>query len=452
MPPVPERAPMTTAAQVRIFIVIALSALGFGLTLYVFYPGVMTYDARYIYGDIAKHFLGDWQSPVMAVFWALIDPIAPGPGSIFLATAAIYWLAFALIGVALARYSVAALLLPILALSPPSFVLVGIIWRDVLFAATWLLAAALVFSVAESGAGRRWAQGFALLLLVFGVLLRPNSVPAAPVLTAYIFWPAGRTFKRTALLYVQAFLAFVALVPAVYYGVLGAKRQNPLHQIFVFDLAGISFFTKQNQFPVTWSDSETALLYSSECYQADQWDRYWTLKPCDFVMAKLEGEKIFGTSVLADAWQRAVTEHPSAYLRHRLAFMRTFLFGSNLVMWTTDITNTERIVFSERPEFMRLVALHDTLRPTLLFRQGTWLLLCAGLAILALWRRDTPAGAFVLGVCGSAVLYVATYFFVGVASDYRYSYWAVLAGLSGSVILLVRLLNSRKVVKPPRPS
>ncbi len=34
--------------------VAALIAAGFGLTLLVFYPGVMTFDAKYVYEDIAK--------------------------------------------------------------------------------------------------------------------------------------------------------------------------------------------------------------------------------------------------------------------------------------------------------------------------------------------------------------------------------------------------------------
>ena len=30
----------------------------------IFYPGIMTYDAKFVYEDIAKGVLGDWQSPV----------------------------------------------------------------------------------------------------------------------------------------------------------------------------------------------------------------------------------------------------------------------------------------------------------------------------------------------------------------------------------------------------
>jgi hypothetical protein len=47
----------------------ALLAVGFGLTLLIFYPGVMTYDAKFVYEEIANGTLGDWQSPVMVWLW-----------------------------------------------------------------------------------------------------------------------------------------------------------------------------------------------------------------------------------------------------------------------------------------------------------------------------------------------------------------------------------------------
>src|SRR5687767_817152 len=86
-------------------LVAAMTAAGFVLTLYVFYPGVMTFDARYVYGYVATRAYGDWQSPVMTVLWSLIDPIAPGPASMFLLTAALYWLAFGLLALTMARRS-----------------------------------------------------------------------------------------------------------------------------------------------------------------------------------------------------------------------------------------------------------------------------------------------------------------------------------------------------------
>src|SRR5450432_973007 len=102
--------------------VAALIAAGYGLTLAIFYPGVMTYDAKFVYQDIASGVLGDWQSPVMTVLWRLIDPVAPGPSSMFLLIATSYWLGFGLLSFALARRSTwLGLSLPLLVLSPPAF-------------------------------------------------------------------------------------------------------------------------------------------------------------------------------------------------------------------------------------------------------------------------------------------------------------------------------------------
>jgi hypothetical protein len=415
---------------------ILLTAAGYALTLVVFYPGIMTYDAKFVYQDIASGVLGDWQSPVMTVLWSVIDPLAPGAASMFLLIATSYWLAFSFISFALARRgSRLALLLPLLALLPPAFVFVGIIWRDVLFATVWLLAAAIVLVSVESGARVRISmQILALALCAFGVLLRPNGLIAAPVLIAYVLWPTRVSLKRTAILFVPAMVGLFGVVQVIYYGTLGATRQRPLQSIMVFDLGGISHFAKENQFPVTWTGPQNDLLLNG-CYQPTQWDIYWRLEPCDFVMHKIEGEeKLFGTSAIPAAWARAIARHPLAYLHHRAAFMWNFLGAENLTMWVADVEHPTEKIFADRPAFMALVSLHDALKPTPLFRAGAWLLLCIIVCGLASRRRATPESAFAFGVCGSATVYVLSFLAVGVASDFRYAYWAVLAGIAGGVV------------------
>ena len=99
--------------------VAVLLAIGFALTLAIFYPGVMTFDSKYLYEYAVKGTMGDWQSPVMVWLWGLIDPIAPGAGSMFLLIAATYWLGFGLLSLTLASCGrSAALLLPLLAMAP----------------------------------------------------------------------------------------------------------------------------------------------------------------------------------------------------------------------------------------------------------------------------------------------------------------------------------------------
>jgi hypothetical protein len=433
-----QRSPESAQAKHGRLMAAGLAAAGFGLTLLIFYPGIMTFDAKFVYEDIAKHTWGDWQSPAMTVLWALIDPVAPGSASMFLLTAAAYWLAFGLLGFTLAGRSAGlGALPPVLALLPPAFVLVGALWRDVLFAVTWLLAVVLTFAVTDRSPRRRLpVQILAFALCCLGVLLRPNSIVAAPLLAIYIVWPLQMRWKRTAILFVPAIAAFFGFVQLIYYGVLGATRQHPLQSIMIFDLGGISHFTKENQFPVTWNERDTALLLNG-CYRPTEWDLYWRLEPCKFVMHKIETEeKLFGTPAIPQAWARAVLQHPIAYLEHRASFMWNFLSGSNLTMWVANIEKPNEAVFPERPAFAVLMVIHDVLKPTVFFRAGFWLLACLLILAMAWRRRHTPEGAFAIAACGSASLYVLTFFSVGVASDFRYSYWVVLASIAGLTALL----------------
>jgi peptidoglycan/LPS O-acetylase OafA/YrhL len=78
---------------------------------------------------------------------------------------------------------------------------------------------------------------------------------------------------------------------------------------------------------------------------------------------------------------------------------------------------------------------NNALVGTPLLRAGTWLALCAVVCFAGWRRRDTAAGAFAIGAGGSAVIYVLTFAAVGVASDFRYAYWALVAGLAGAVVI-----------------
>jgi hypothetical protein len=159
-------------------------------------------------------------------------------------------------------------------------------------------------------------------------------------------------------------------------------------------------------------------------------------------MRKIEKEeKLFGTPAITKAWASAIARHPIAYLEHRAGFMWNFLGGSNLTMWVANIEKPDETVFPDRPAFALLMIVHDVLKPTVFFRVGFWLLACLLMSALAWRRRDTPEGAFTIAACGSASLYVLTFFPVGVASDFRYGYWTVLASIAG----LSALLGSAKI-------
>ncbi len=145
----------------------------------------------------------------------------------------------------------------VLAFTPPAFFFAGLIWRDILFADVWLFAAALTYATTSRPAAIRWpAQTIAMLLVGLGVLLRPNAIIAAPLLAAYVMWPAAFHWKRVALILIPGIVAGYALIHTVYYTVLNAERLYPLHSVFVFDLGGITYYSGENRFPVEFTPDQ----------------------------------------------------------------------------------------------------------------------------------------------------------------------------------------------------
>src|SRR4029079_1936265 len=149
---------------------------------------------------------------------------------------ATYWLGFGVLSLALAsRGKASALLLPLLAMTPPALSLAGVIWRDVLFATCWLLAATVAFAVSERPSPiRLTGQVLSLVLVTLGILLRPNALLAAPILAAYVVWLSLVSLRKVAILYVPAAIGLFGIVQLVYYGILDAKRQHPLQTIMIF--------------------------------------------------------------------------------------------------------------------------------------------------------------------------------------------------------------------------
>jgi hypothetical protein len=87
-----------------------------------------------------------------------------------------------------------------------------------------------------------------------------------------------------------------------------------------------------------------------------------------------------------------------------------------------------------------------------LSRVGTWLLACVTVFAFAWSRRSTPLGAFAIAICASAIMYMLTFFIVGVASDFRYGYMAVLMAIAGGITIaapICRELGSSVLKKRP---
>jgi hypothetical protein len=436
-----------------------IASAGFGFTIWLFYPGMTTHDALAVYDQAHAGRFGDWQPPLMGVLWVLLEKLLGyGPQALFVPTAALYWLGFLLVFIALRETGSprAWLALPI-ALLPPLFNLIGTLWRDVIFSELWLVAFGLgMLAGNRAGLARVLLTIPALATFMVGYWLRPNALFAAMPLLVYLLWPRNWRWKREILAAIPLLIGLQASTYVVNYVWLKAKEDHVVFSIFVFDLAGISHFSGQNVFPIADWTPEQFETVRTICYQPSYWDAMWW-PVCAFAMERINrddppGTKLFGSPRLRAAWLKAIIDHPAAYAQHRLAHFRSLMVGENMVLFNQNTSGQWRFLsvkssFYSRFEFATLW-LHQH---TPLFRGLTWLLLslCTGLAGLRL--ADGRAKAAVLTLSGSAIVYTLTYVLFGVAAEYRYVYWTALSSLVATVIVMVKWKNDRRSPQEPAP-
>ena len=81
------------------------------------------------------------------------------------------------------------------------------------------------------------------------------------------------------------------------------------------------------------------------------------------------------------------------------------------------------------------------------FRVVFWLVL-AGTCILAAPRCSAQSRRLVTALSLSSLIYLVTYFFVGVASNFRYAYWPVLAtGVTSIIVACEAVAAGRRAAR-----
>ena len=113
--------------------------------------------------------------------------------------------------------------------------------------------------------------------------------------------------------------------------------------------------------------------------------------------------------------------------------MARFLSRDVLLIPVLDLNEPSRRMHVTNPLFTAMVAVQNVLQPIWLLSLGFWLAVAILVCALAWPLRATPAGAFAFGATGSGVVYLLSFLPFGVASDFRYGYWCVLASLVGAV-------------------
>lgn len=432
----------------------ATAALGAALTLVVFWPGLMSADSAWQYAQaLDLRPLDDSVPPLMTLAWRLLDRLVPGPGAMFALLAAAWWggIAAVVSFLPLRRVAMIALVLGI-GLFPPTFVVLGHVWKDVAMAAALLWAAAAILAHARARRAR-WRM-LALLALAVACAMRHNAILAVLPLLAWLCWPAsvapahagnqvrGTTRgERTRSAMTFLLLASVlAAAPGAFTHAVRARPTQAWTVVALWDLAALSIATERvlippgtTYLPVTVDELRSVYVpYANPPLFG--LGKFYVSLYVPYAPPKAHE--------LQRAWLAAVAEHPVDYLRHRARLARYLLLGIPHELPRELVYVPARIVppgvayappavDADAPGF-RLI---EWLRPTPLFGGALYLALAAAALLAA--RGNNAHRPVVTALAASSWANALPLLVISGSAEFRYLAWSVLAALLACAFALV---------------
>jgi hypothetical protein len=154
-----------------------LCVLCFALTIWSFYPGLMTADSIAGLSEGRNNSYSDILSPLMSYLWGIFDPVIEGPGLMLIFQNLIFWSACAVFWRATYKKSFwLGLALILFAFLPQIISQLPFIWKDIGLGASLFLASALVYLADKEK--DKTALLISPLFLFYGYAVRLNALPA----------------------------------------------------------------------------------------------------------------------------------------------------------------------------------------------------------------------------------------------------------------------------------
>jgi hypothetical protein len=437
---------------------VAIGVVGFTTVVLVSRPGFMSPDSVDQLQQARNLSFSDDHPPLMALIWAGLDAVVPGPLGMLLLFNALYWGALV---ACFRRLSLPPPLrlacLAITAFLPPLYVNLGVIWKDILMqgALLALLASCLSFARAR----RTSALALALFWSTLAIGSRHNASAAVWPLLAFAAAAHPRLaslsgMRRATAALATSFVAIVLIYQALAVAFRPFTRETHFWQTTaLFDLAGTSLEEKEVLFDRdigSLRDGATLADIARSYSPRDHLELYRCRKRgCRPLLAGIEEpDKL---ALLARNWLSVVSHHPLAYLRHRAVVYR-HLIG----LEEQPVVNFPFIVknpwgYVPHPSGIRnvVVGMLDRLVPTPLFSPWIYLLISCATFVLGGVAVARGGSALPLVLSASGLLYHATFFFLAGSPNYRYSLWTMMCAVLAALALhgalgAIRSLGTRR--------
>lgn len=419
-----------------------LSLFGLIMTLIAFYPGIVSSDAIDQYQQGSRFIFTDWHPPVMSFIWSITDKIIPGPFGMLLLECLMYWGSLLLLSLSIpAKHKYLSLSVIIVGFMPFALGTLSHILKDVFHAVTWMLAVGLVVMANRNETGKKKIVIFAGMILITGSMFRFNAIfGLIPLSWLLVADNKPWAWRKLAFAFILFPLCAILLTSVFNYKILNASKSKAFQSLIVFDIGGMSHFSDANYFKEEWSDEEDRKI-RNECYDSRSWNSYaWG--SCGFVLKNLVASGTWDDGSLMGKWLEAIYHHPTAYLQHRYENFKNLLLEPGGILEDRTASNSLGFEYKKTEAFAALQDITNFLRDTPLFKPGFWLIVSLAFSLYGLISCKGEWKNLIIALNTSSFLYLLAYLFVGVASDFRYAYWSIMA-TSVSVPFILLSIKTR---------
>jgi hypothetical protein len=433
---------LVASGSVLALLVVALFALNVALH----YPGTMNSDSISQYAEATSGHYSDWHPPVMAWVWSLLRHVGDGPGPFLVLHLALYWSGFGLLadGMRRAGHPRTALLMALAGAFPPFLYLNATVAKDAGMVCSWLAAVGAIFWFRAQS--RRiplyWGAAIAALLL-YGTLVRSNALFGLGPLLLYALAPARwlRTPRLMAGAVVIAVLA-IPLTQQLNRVLFHPDERNPVQSLFLFDLLGIAAHAHDPALLEPRATLSAADLRA--CYTPYWWDPLSPWGHCEKRVHRPDNSHATYGEGLPVQWAKTIAAHPVAYAEHRLKHFNSeilFAVPPKHIRLTPEYQNDD-IAHSRMEAVTARDIKLDLLRKNPFVWPVTWMVW--GLGLLVFLARQPSFGSVLLArtLVVSELAYSSAYLVIGVATDMRYHYWSLIAGLVATVLVMPQLVDA----------
>lgn len=301
------------------------------LFLWVFYPGQLSPDSLSIYANAVTHQYSDHHPPLMGYLWHYLNLIVAGPLLMYLINLGLIWgclyiLAFKIFTYKKNKYlHYYVLLIPLI---PHVACYAGFVWKDLVFTYGYgLISAYLALKTL-----REEKAPLSTSLLLGALLFYATAVKyqAQFILPLLVFWYAlvQSQFKvlKSFLIAVplSLFLIFaIHTVNSYLVNTQGPGSSNSWKYVKMYDLAGMSVRENKVLIPATFHKKPVTVADVQRTYSFE-WEPLIVGTDAPFRAPTTRAE----LDTIQGAWKKAITQHPMAYVAHRLSIWKKgILFG-----------------------------------------------------------------------------------------------------------------------------